>query len=116
MRTVRKDGPRIKLGGFAGEDQPKSLDYNNFRTAAAESSGKICKRMIKKGGMGSAAKKFAIFVKRTTDNLPLNRAWHFKQVKPFQQDQKAAAAGPPSPPSGQTKHEKSTRLKRGKQK
>lgn len=42
-----------------------------------------------KGGVGctAAADKYAkerntIFVKRTTDNLPLNRAWHFKQAKP----------------------------------
>lgn len=41
------------------------------------------------GGEGctAAADKYAkerntIFVKRTTDNLPLNRAWHFKQAKP----------------------------------
>lgn len=41
------------------------------------------------GGCGctAAADKYAkerntIFVKRTTDNLPLNRAWHFKQAKP----------------------------------
>lgn len=39
------------------------------------------------GGRGGATTKYAkerntIFVKRTTDNLPLNRAWHFKQAKP----------------------------------
>lgn len=38
-------------------------------------------------GCTAAADKYAkerntIFVKRTTDNLPLNRAWHFKQAKP----------------------------------
>lgn len=38
------------------------------------------------GECTAAADKYAkerntIFVKRTTDNLPLNRAWHFKQAK-----------------------------------
>lgn len=44
---------------------------------------------LREGGEGctAAADKYAkerntIFVKRTTDNLPLNRAWHFKQAKP----------------------------------
>lgn len=50
----------------------------------------LCHNKRSSGGWGectAAADKYAkerntIFVKRTTDNLPLNRAWHFKQAKP----------------------------------
>lgn len=55
------------------------MSFGCATTRAAQGEGVV--------GCTAAADKYAkerntIFVKRTTDNLPLNRAWHFKQAKP----------------------------------